>query len=309
MRKKKTKGFLLIIFILLGFHFFISDVKADVNCVVHHFTSNKDNYYNDEEILLNLSYTLFYDSGDYAFIQVHVFNETNDIVWESAEYDQEGTFEQIIIAKIQDFNHPFINDSSKFTIKLYFDYYDIGGGGYLYLEDPWILEILSVKRNVSCELIDFRNEIELPQDLNFKARFFLASNNTNLSNYLVSCIIISNELTLYDNEFMTNSTGLIGLFISGNEDLLLGKNELIFRLNGTGLISDYENTYTIFAYNSIQNVKNSDEDSSLKEMEQVQSYIIYLISILGISSLISIYIINKYIKNREHKLADLTFKY
>ncbi|TFG08759.1 MAG: hypothetical protein EU539_01540 [Promethearchaeota archaeon] len=306
MKKLKIKLIIIITLVSLGLIQHFQNVKAIPNCDIHNFTADKETYYNDENIILTLSWELFYEEPEEAFIQVRIFNGSGNVVWQSDEYDQAGPFEEIIYAEIPDFNHSFTEDTSIFTIKIYYEYDGDSSGSY-YLPD-WILEITTLKRSISCDLINFRNKIEFGENMTFVAKFYLPSNNTALKNYSIHFKILSNGSMFYNNNFTTNSTGMIEIFICSSQNLSLGQNELIFRVIGNRFISNCEFKYIIFIPSEKES-SNDKEDSDLDKISNFQAVFLSFLSFLSIVSIISLYLTYRYQKHKEIKLIDLTFKY
>ena len=71
----------------------INFAKAS-NCNLDFLKTNKDIYYLNENIIINASWDLNYDSDiEYAYVQIQIFDIFDIILWNSSKYDKTGTYE------------------------------------------------------------------------------------------------------------------------------------------------------------------------------------------------------------------------
>jgi len=103
-----------------------------------------------------------------------------------------------------------------------------------------------IKKEVSCELIGFTDNIAYGDDLIFKAKFYDELNNSELINQTILFKINSSNLIVYQNNFTTNASAMIEITLSSNSNLKLGLNNLIFVLNNNKIYNDKSFNFNLF---------------------------------------------------------------
>lgn len=306
MKKKKITVFILT-FVLIGiFHLVKNGMAYDV--YVWYFNTDKDTYYNDEEIHINASWDLDYDPGnEESYIQIKIYDKFDNFLWNSAKYEQIGThLTGEWNVRIQDLNLPFNNTMNKLFIRFYYYLFS----GFTYVDFLETLEVQAAKRNVSCELIDFKPNIEYGDVLQFKARFYSSENNSNLANHLISVSILSDNIIRYTNNFTTNSSGMIEIIIPTSENITIGRYNLKFEIMGDTFYEKSSFEYQLSVVSKLEN-ESSLESTDSKEKDNIYSNILpFIFSILSISLLALLIIYHSNFKKTKQKdLADLTFRF
>ena len=305
MEKKKITVYVLFI-VLIGIFNLAKNGKA-YYVYVWYFNTDKDTYYNDEEIQINASWDLDYDpGGEVSFIQIKIYDKFGNLLWNSSEYDEIGTnLEEVWYVKIQDLNLPFNNTINVISIRFYY-YFNKGYDFEDYIET---LEIQAIKRNISCELIDYSPYIEYGDVLQFKARFYSSENNSNLAFHLIAVKIVSNNVIHYTKNFTTNSSGIIELTIPTFENIMIGRYNLKFDLMGDKFYNKSTFEYQLSIVSKLYNSNLEDSDSEDKDNIH-PNMLPFIFSILSISLLAFLIIYhNNSKKTKKQDLVDLTFKF
>ena len=306
----KRKSFLLLIIIFSILIINLSKYVEGYYLIPLNFETDKTTYYNDESINITLKYDMMYDTQDEtSYIQIWIESSNDTRLWTSSQYSELGVIEKNWIIRIQDLNLSYENFSNYLYIRIYhYNYHDLKG-----LQFEGVIreiQIETIKRNVSCELIDFDNHIKYGENLHFGARFYNTSigSNSYLINQSTLLKIISNDIILYSNNFTTNSSGIINIFISSN-NLTLGLNYVIFIIEDNPLFNASNFKYELFVESSI--IQETDSKEKVKKTnESFQIKIMSLISIIGVSLLIGFLIyFNNIKRTKQQKLADLTFRF
>ena len=305
---KKKSIFIIGFIVSIGFFYYPSIAKG-YPCDVTLFDTDKDTYYVDESIIINAEWNLEPNSSyDEYFIQIQIYNASYELLWNSSEYHQTGFNSDIWIVDIRDLDLTLKNNTN--SLYVIFNYYFSQGGNHenLFLET---IEIFTIKRNISCELISFKDYLNFGEVLHFQARFYNTSlnNNSFLTNHIISLKIISNNFVFYKKNYTTNSSGTIEIFVSSYSNLTIGLNLIIF----TALSNQFfKESYFEFEL-LIQSPTFEDPKSkNPKKIENsLQLELISLISIISILVVISLLIYYNNTKRRvRHKnLEEITFKY
>ena len=305
---KKKSIFIIGIIVSIGFFYYPSIAKG-YTCEVNLFDTDKDTYYVDESIIINAEWNLEPNASyDEYFIQIQIYNASYKLLWNSSEYHQTGFNSDVWIVDIRDLDLTLKNNTN--SLYVIFNYYISQGGKpeNLFLET---IEIFTIKRNISCELISFKDYLNFGEVLHFQARFYNTSlnNNSFLTNHIISLKIISNNFVFYKKNYTTNSSGTIEIFVSSYSNLTIGLNLISF----TALSNQFfKESYFEFEL-LIQSPTFEDPKSkNPKKIENsLQLELISLISIISLLVVISLLIYYNNTKRRvRHKnLAEITFKY
>jgi hypothetical protein len=271
-----------------------------------YFETNKNSYYNDEDILINASWELNYNPfNEISYIQIQIFDIYDHLLWNSSKYSEIGIFEMSWVVTIGYLNISFSNYSNTLFVKFRW-FWTIGeNGGDSHIKS---IEIETVKRDVLCELKGFKNEILYGDDLDFTARFFSMSNGNNLTTQLISFSLILNDLILYSDNYTTNSSGMIKIFIPFNENLILGDYVLIFKVIGNKFYNSSK-----FEYNLYINLENHNDSFNKNIKSNADFYFLdffFFISILSFISISSLMVYFRFFKKSKMIcLKDVVFKY
>ncbi|TFG14536.1 MAG: hypothetical protein EU535_03175 [Promethearchaeota archaeon] len=308
MEKKKII-ILIAIITSIGFFNLASNAQAfTIN--VHYFNCNKEIYYSDEIIYINASWDLIYNpnppANEESFIQIRIFNASESVLWQSAFYYDNGTFltgEWNI--SIKDLSLP--SHFSQYFLSIRFSWFFEESG----IKDKEIREVYVIKRNITCELLDFSPNMNYEDELTFKARFYFLENNTNLVNSLIMVKFLHVDLILYEKNYTTDSFGIIEFNLSISENLMVGNVILLLKIIGNVYFYDSEFEFQLSIYlneNANGNSKSSDlEDDNYDDYINMIFFILTIICISLVAFLLIYH--NNFKKPKRQNLADLTFKY
>jgi hypothetical protein len=211
------------------------------------FKSDKEIYYNNDNININASWELIYDPGyEISYFQVQIFNIFDKILWNSSEHHEIGYSEKNWTINIEFLNISFSNYTNTLFIKLYHFYKDQNGGGGPVEAFREIIIVNVLKRNVMCQLIGFKSVLKYGEHNFFTAKFYGTDNNSYLVNETFHFEIISNKKILYQNNFTTNESGEISFNISTISHLNLGENNVIFNIRNNMIYNNATFSYEIF---------------------------------------------------------------
>ncbi|MHA1294570.1 MAG: hypothetical protein ACTSQJ_18165 [Promethearchaeota archaeon] len=271
--------------------------------------SDKEFYYYNEKIRINASWELDYDPlNEISYIQIQIFDNSNNLLWNSTKYDKCGKFQKNWTIQVQELNLDFVNYSNIIIIKFYYYYFHI---------DDWFtistfidsFEIRIIKKEVECQLIGFKEHLKYGNILNFKARFYAFT--TNISYYIYGIVyvkIVQNNYISFSNNYTTNSSGLIQVSISTINDLKIGLNKLIFITETNMIFNKTINEFKIYVENG--KLIEKKEFISLKKNENYTLnslfFILLLIFFLILFSAISY---NNIRKNKERNLVEIVIRH
>ncbi len=232
----------------------ILEVFCVINCVnafsynLISFSTDQTEYYIDDSIRINASWELNYnDNIEIAYIQIHIVNQFDSFIWNSSQYDQIGTYEENWTINIEDFNLNIENSTFILKIKFYIFYFHIDTASTMsnYLDT---IDIRVVKREISCELIGYKDQINLGEVLSLEARFFdTITNNTQFfTNQTVEFLISFNDLIIHQCNYTTNMSGVINIQLFSLTHLKLGLNFLIFSIIDNKIYNDSRIIYEVY---------------------------------------------------------------
>ena len=233
----KRKKIIILLYIAISTLALTSNLKAYYYNLIF-LETDKDKYYFDEFIEINASWELYYDiNQEVSYIQIQISDNSDAILWNSSKYYDMGINEKNWTIEIQNLNYSFTNYSNTLFVNAYNYFKDLNLGN----QQLTLLKSVAVniyKRNVSCEIIGFKNCIKYGENLAFTAKFFCVENNSGLSNQLVEFKIMSKENIIYREDYVTNKSGIIILCISSIDQLGLGENSLIFNISNNKFFKD-----------------------------------------------------------------------
>ena len=245
------KKYIIIIPILLIIDFFcIINFVSGFNCNLIDFNSNKTVYYIDEKIKVNASWELYYNPiNEIAYTQIHILDCLDQVIWNSTKYNHIGSYEQNWTVNFNDIDLDFINDSITLYIKFFLFYFQIDTTNtmFAYLET---IEIRILKRNVTNELIGYKDTIKMGEILSFIARFHDDTSEVvqeGLNNLSVQFFVSFDDLIIFQHNYTTNTSGEIPIVLYSLTHLRQGQNLLIFSITNNRVYNDSIFTYEIFA--------------------------------------------------------------
>ena len=144
--------------------------------------TDKRNYYTHENIKINASWELYYDSGfESSYIQIQIVDIFDEILWNSAKYYSIGISEKNWTVNIQVLNITYSNFSNVLYIKMY-NYYENFETSEVVDTFREILTVNLNKRNISCQLTGFKTIMIFGDSNLFSAYFFSNETGTSLIN-------------------------------------------------------------------------------------------------------------------------------
>ncbi|MFW9819730.1 MAG: hypothetical protein ACFFE5_08980 [Candidatus Thorarchaeota archaeon] len=209
-------------------------------------TTDQTEYYIDDSIRINASWELNYNNNiEIAYIQIHIVDQFDRFVWNSSQYDQIGPFEENWTVKIEDFNLNIENSTFNLYIKFYIFYFHIDTASTMsnYLDT---IDIKVVKRKISCELIGYKDRINLGESLLLEAHFYDIVTNQFFTNQTIQFIVSFNDLIIHQYNYTTNMSGIISIQLFSFTHLKLGHNNLIFSITNNKLYNDSIIIYEIY---------------------------------------------------------------
>ncbi|MFX0136497.1 MAG: hypothetical protein ACFFDN_22850 [Candidatus Hodarchaeota archaeon] len=274
MRKKKI---LIIGIIFISFLATIRSVRGSHICYIQEFYTDKTTYYNDEKIQINATWYLEYDTGDMCYNQIHIYNETDYLVWFSDPISDLGEHNYIWTVRIQDLNTSFNNDHSIFYIKIYHYWYPYPFPPEQYFLD--VIQIETIKRNVTCELEGFKNVIRYGEVLYIKATFYntTGQNRIELENYQIHFEVSSEGTVTFNRTYITNSSGMIEPISLNKSMVSIGVNILSFTMKNDTFFNDLD--YDLSLVVTETKVSQALSESSNKDNGEKEPNPIFLLII------------------------------
>jgi hypothetical protein len=278
-------------------------------CDLYFFGTDKDIYYNDEIIEINATYELDYAPSETSYIRIRILNISDHLLWETIEYHQEGNFSRTWYVDIKSLDLAYENNSNTLYVKFYW-YSDMMGS--LFLGE---LEAIAIKRNVSCELIEYSDFIKYGDDLNIRARFY----NTSISSeYFVSDqqilfeIVLQNSTAVFSKFYITNSTGEFKSFIPNVRNLSIGVNHLRFTIVDNHFFNSDIFKYEFYFQTKpvVENLTSEEDEKENKESSGIDQTIIISLSLVA-SALIGIVLFLHFnnMKKKPIDMHEITFRY
>jgi len=239
--------------------------------------TDKDTYYTHENIKINASWELYYDSGfESSFIQIQIIDSFDEILWNSAKYYSIGITEKNWTVNIQVLNITYSNFSNVLFIKM-FNYYE-------HFETSLVVEAFRenstvnlIKRSITCQLTGLKSILIFGDSNLFTACFSNTETSTRLINETFRLITTYNEEIFFQINLTTNESGEIAFNISTISHLNLGRNEIIFSMKNNVLYNDTTFSYEIFVkkipvFVDITNFEDNLEDANIIKIQLYYYY-------------------------------------
>ena len=262
--------------ILLAIILLTNSVKG-FSCNNTSLVTDKDTYYTHENIKINASWELYYDSGfESSYIRIQIIDIFDEILWNSAKYYSIGITERNWTVNIQDLNITYSNFLNVLFIKMY-NYYENFETSE---EVDTIREISTVnliKRSITCQLTGFKTILIFGDSNLFSAYFFSIETGTSLINETFRLITTYNKEIFFQTNLTTNENGEIAFNISTISHLNLGRNEIIFSMKNNVLYNDTTFSYEIFVkkipvFVDITNFEDNLEDANIIKIQLYYYY-------------------------------------
>ncbi|MHA1476666.1 MAG: hypothetical protein ACTSPU_00555 [Promethearchaeota archaeon] len=274
VNKKIKVGILsciLLVIILLT-----NSAKA-FSCNNTDLVTNKDTYYTHENIKINASWELYYDSEfETSYIRIQIIDNFDEILWNSDKYYSIGVTEKNWTVNIQVLNITYSNFSNVLFIKMY-NYYENFETSEVVEAIREISTVNLIKRSITCQLTGFKSILIFGDSNLFTACFSSTETSTRLINETFHLITTYNKETIFQINLTTNESGEIAFNISTISHLNLGRNEIIFSLKNNVLYNDTTFSYEIFVkkipvFVDITNFEDSLEDANIIKIQLYYYY-------------------------------------
>ena len=256
---------------------FIPKSALGFSCSNTLLVTDKSTYYNNENIYLNGSWELYYDSGfEVSYIQIQVTNIFDKILWNSSNYYAIGISQNNWTINIQCLNLTLTNYSSRIYIKM-FNYYENFNSHDVVTTYKEIITINITKREVDCELNNFKSNLVYGESNLFKAKFYSGNTSFCLENETLQCLIRNNGEIIYQTNFTTDNDGILSFNISTVRHLGLGRNDVLFIIKNNSHYLDITFSYELYVkritvYVEITNFVNNAEEGSMIEIQLFYYY-------------------------------------
>ncbi|MEJ2295600.1 MAG: hypothetical protein P8Y23_12660, partial [Candidatus Lokiarchaeota archaeon] len=199
-----------------------------LDCDLIYLRTNKYQYYSDESIQIEASWSFDYIEIEKPFFQIKIFNKIDELIWNSSRFEEKGVFKENWTVKIENLNLNFNNNSKIISIKAFVSNELNGGDIISYFLDT--LYITIIKRSICCELSNFTDKLILGKNLSLTARFYSEDTNVSLSEKEILVYVIADKIKIYEGNFTSNHDGLISFKLSSLNDMQVGENSLIFNI-------------------------------------------------------------------------------
>ena len=273
---KKKINVVLFLFFLLGIILIPKSVLG-FSCNNTLLVTDKNTYNNNENIYLNGSWELYYDSGfEISYVQIQITNIFDNILWNSSNYYTIGISQKNWTINIQFLNLTLTNYSSRIYIKM-FNYYENFNSNDVVATYKEIMTINITKRDVDCELTNFKSDLIYGESNLFNAKFYSGNTSYYLVNETLQCLIRNNDETTYQTNFTTDNDGMVSFNISTVNHLSLGRNNISFIIKNNPYYLDTTFSYEIYVnkipvYGEITNFVNSTEEGSVIKIQLFYYY-------------------------------------
>jgi len=275
VNKKIIGGFLSLIFLVI---IFLTNSVEGFSCNNTSLVTDKDTYFTHEKIKINASWELYYDSDfEISYIRIQIIDIFDELLWNSAKYTSTGIIERNWTVNIQALNITYSNFSDVLYIKIY-NYYEnteIPGENVNSIKET--LTVNLIKKNITCQLSGFKNNLILGDSNSFSAHFSSTETGISLINETFRLLTTFNEEILFQTNLTTNESGEVGFNISTISHLNLGRNEVKFSMKNNVLYNDTTFTYEIYVNKipvsiDIASFENNLEKSNLIKIQLYYYY-------------------------------------
>jgi len=273
---KKKINVILFLFFLLGIILIPKSVLG-FSCSNTLLVTDKNLYNNNENIYLNGSWELYYNSGfEVSYVQIHITNIFDKILWNSSNYYAIGISQKNWTINIQFLNLTLTNYSCKIYLKM-FNYYKNFNSNEVVATYKEIIVVNITKREVECELTNFKRDLIYGESNLFNAQFYSGNTSFFLENETLQCLIRNNDEIIYQTNFTTDKEGLLSFNISTVMHLRLKRNIVSFIINNNSHYFDTIFSYEIYVkkipvYVEITNLVNNTEEGSLIKIQLFYYY-------------------------------------
>jgi len=274
VNKKIKVGILsciLLVIILLT-----NSVKG-FSCNNTNLVTDKNTYYTHENIKINASWDLYYDSGfETSYIRIQIVDIFDEILWNSAKYYSIGISEKNWTVNIQGLNISYSNFSNVLFLKMY-NYYENFETSEVVEAIREISTVNLIKRSITCQLTGLKSILIFGDSSLFTACFSNTETGNHLINETFRLITTYNDEIFFQINLTTNESGEIAFNVSTVSHLNLGRNEIIFSMKNNVLYNDTTFTYEILVKKIpvLVNITNFEDNLEEANIIKIQLYYYY----------------------------------
>jgi len=275
VNKKIIGGFLSFIFLVI---ILLTNSVEGFSCNNTSLVTDKDTYFTHEKIKINASWELYYDSDfEISYIRIQIIDIFDELLWNSAKYSSTGIIERNWTVNIQALNITYSNFSDVLFIKIYNYYENTEIPGEIGNSIKETLTVNLIKKNITCQLSGFKNNLILGDSNSFSAHFSSTETGISLINETFRLLTTFNEEIFFQTNLTTNESGEVGFNISTISHLNLGRNEVKFSMKNNVLYNDTTFTYEIYVNKipvsiDIASFENNLEKSNLIKIQLYYYY-------------------------------------
>ncbi len=223
--KRKSK-IILILFFLAQFTIIIPNVIAVLQINILNFNTDKNEYFTDEDIIIEASWILNYNPiEEWAYVQIQLYNNLDQLLWCSEQNDSMGIINKTWNVNILDLNFSFSENPINFSVIFYLFHMV---GEEIFSSGPIATKSIQIsKKLISCSLFNYKERINYGEPIDFQALFY---NITDTITYYPDNLSITLELykaneSVFSQNYNTVN-GWINVNISTTTFLIVGKIEL-----------------------------------------------------------------------------------
>jgi len=223
--KRKSK-IILILFFLAQFTIIIPNVIAVLQINILNFNTDKNEYFTDENIIIEASWILNYNPiEEWAYVQIQLYNNLDQLLWCSEQNDSMGIINKTWNVNILDLNFSFSENPINFSVIFYLFHMV---GEEIFSSGPIATKSIQIsKKLISCSLFNYKEIINYGEPIDFQALFY---NITDTITYYPDNLSITLELykaneSIFSQNYNTVN-GWINVNISTTTFLIVGEIEL-----------------------------------------------------------------------------------
>ncbi len=213
---KKKSGILIALLLFVSVLGLISSVRGGSAHFVYveEFATDKTLYYPTDDIKINLTWSNFYIPPDYQAVRVEIRNSSDYVLWDSGWNDTITGEPPDYLTEDWEISVQSITDKPEALQVRVCGYYT----DFAIYDDYFIIDVIDieiVKKNVSCQVTGFQDNLDYGVNCNFNATF-TDFENISLINQLIYIEHVSNSYYSLKND-ITNELGVINVSLVANE--------------------------------------------------------------------------------------------
>ncbi len=173
---KKISLIILIFLFLAQLIIIIPNVIAVLQINILNFNTDKNEYFTDENIIIEASWNLNYNPiEEWAYVQIQLYNNLDQILWCSEQNDSMGIINKTWDINIIDLNFNFSENSINFSVIFYLFHIV---GEVIFSSGPIVIKSIQIsKKLISCSLFNYTEKINYGESISFQALFYNITKN------------------------------------------------------------------------------------------------------------------------------------